>query len=179
MAVGYPDDWRAANVILRTIMLFEAAGEMTALQDRERARLSPKLNAALDEGRAISRADYAAAILQRDQAIAAFARWCDGFDAILSPAAPAAAPRDLDTTGDPSCCTLWSLLGFPAITIPVGLVGGMPIGMQLSAAAGADDRLLAVAAWCESRLPFRGLVSVSGSPGSAVEAQHTQTTIAR
>jgi len=155
--VGYPDAWRTANGILRTIMLFEAAEQMAALQDRERARLSRELNAALDEGRAIARADYTAAFGRRDQAIRSFTDWCTGFDAVLSPAAPAAAPKGLDTTGDPSCCTLWSLLGFPAITIPVGLVAGMPIGMQLAAAAGADDRLLSVAAWCESRLPFRGL----------------------
>ncbi len=157
MPVGYPDAWRTANGILRTIMLFEAAEQMAALQDRERARLSRELNAALDEGRAIARADYTAALGRRDQAIRSFTDWCAGFDAVLSPAAPAAAPEGLDTTGDPSCCTLWSLLGFPAITIPVGLVAGMPIGMQLAAAAGADDRLLSVAAWCESRLPFRGL----------------------
>jgi Asp-tRNA(Asn)/Glu-tRNA(Gln) amidotransferase A subunit family amidase len=156
--VKIPEDWQTANAILRTIMLFEAAVEMAALQDRERARLSENLNAALDEGRAILRADYDAAMIRRSQAIVSFTGWCEGFDAILSPAAPAAAPAGLDSTGDPSCCTLWSLLGFPAITIPVGLVAGMPIGMQLSAAAGADDRLLAVASWCEARLPFRGLV---------------------
>lgn len=156
--VGYPEDWRAANGILRTIMLFEAAQQMAALQERERARLSDELNAALDEGRAIARADYDAALRGRDAAIVAFTDWGAGFDAILSPAAPAAAPARLDATGDPSCCTLWSLLGFPAITIPVGLVAGMPIGLQLAAVAGADDRLLAVASWCEARLPFRGLV---------------------
>ena len=156
--VRIPDEWQAANGVLRTIMLFEAAQEMAALQERERARLSSELNAALDEGRAIARADYASALVRRDQAIASFADWCAGFDAIVSPAAPGAAPAGLDTTGDPACCTLWSLLGFPAITIPAGLVAGMPIGLQLSALPGADDRLLAVAAWCEARLPFRGLV---------------------
>jgi Asp-tRNA(Asn)/Glu-tRNA(Gln) amidotransferase A subunit family amidase len=34
----------------------------------------------------------------------------------------------------------------------------MPIGMQLAAPQHCDDRLLAVAAWCGARLPFRGLV---------------------
>jgi Asp-tRNA(Asn)/Glu-tRNA(Gln) amidotransferase A subunit family amidase len=30
--------------------------------------------------------------------------------------------------------------------------------MQLASPTGTDDRLLAVAAWCESHLLFRGLV---------------------
>ena len=61
----------------------------------------------------------------------------------------------LATTGDPSCCTLWSLLGFPALTLPVGLAQRMPVGLQLAAPAGCDDSLLAVAAWCGARLSFR------------------------
>jgi Asp-tRNA(Asn)/Glu-tRNA(Gln) amidotransferase A subunit family amidase len=36
--------------------------------------------------------------------------------------------------------------------------GALPIGLQLAAPRGRDDRLLAVAAWCERELPFRGLV---------------------
>jgi Asp-tRNA(Asn)/Glu-tRNA(Gln) amidotransferase A subunit family amidase len=34
----------------------------------------------------------------------------------------------------------------------------MPLGLQLASVAGADDALVAVATWCEQRLPFRGLV---------------------
>jgi len=56
------------------------------------------------------------------------------------------------------CCTLASLLGAPAITLPVGCdARGLPLGMQLVAAPGEDAGLLAVAAWCEARLPFEGL----------------------
>jgi Asp-tRNA(Asn)/Glu-tRNA(Gln) amidotransferase A subunit family amidase len=50
------------------------------------------------------------------------------------------------------------LLGFPAISLPVGLAQRMPVGLQLAAPAGRDDSLLAAAAWCGARLPFRGLV---------------------
>jgi len=77
---------------------------------------------------------------------------------VLSPAAPGAAPRGLSTTGDPSCCTLWSLLGFPAISMPAGFVRRMPVGLQMAAPRNCDDRLLAVAAWCGARLTFQGLV---------------------
>ena len=120
--------------------------------------MSPKLNASLDEGRAVSAEDYKVAMVLRDAAIVSFSEWLDGFDAVICPAAPGPAPKGLGSTGDPSCCTLWSLTGFPAIGLPIELADdGMPLGMQLAAVAGADDRLLAVAAWCEARLPFKGL----------------------
>jgi Asp-tRNA(Asn)/Glu-tRNA(Gln) amidotransferase A subunit family amidase len=153
-----PAAWHEAKAIMRTIMLFEAARNLGDLQSRERARLSPAVNAGLDEGRAIGGDAYAAARAQRERAIAFFTHWCEGFDAVLAPSAPGPAPRGLATTGDPSCCTLWSLLGFPAITLPVGFAQRMPVGLQLAAPAGCDDSLLAVAAWCGARLSFRGLV---------------------
>jgi len=158
VTVDIPSAWHEAKAIQRTIMLHEAARNMGQLQSRERARLTPAVNAALDEGRTIGAPAYEAALAQRERAIAFFTQWLDGFDAVLAPSAPGPAPRGLDTTGDPSCCTLWSLLGFPAISLPVGFVRRMPIGLQLAAPQGCDDRLLAVAAWCGARLSYRGLV---------------------
>jgi Asp-tRNA(Asn)/Glu-tRNA(Gln) amidotransferase A subunit family amidase len=50
------------------------------------------------------------------------------------------------------------LLACPAISIPIGLSdAGLPLGMQFASFAGSDDMLLAVAGWCEARIPFRGL----------------------
>jgi len=159
VAVGFPAPWREAHLVHRTIMLFEAATHLAPLQDRERARLSPKLNAALDEGRRITRADYEAAMARREAGVASFTAWFDGYDAIIAPAAPGPAPEGLGSTGDPSCCTLWSLVGFPALALPIGRAGnGLPLGMQLATPAGYDDRLLSVAAWCEGCLPWKGLV---------------------
>ena len=158
LAVDFPPPWREANLVHRTIMLFEAARNLGALQQRERARLSPKLNAALDEGRDISADDYKVAMVLRDAAIVSLGEWLDGFDGVICPATLGAAPEGLGSTGDPSCCTLWSLVGFPAIALPIGLADNrMPLGVQLATAAGSDDRLLALAAWCEARLPFKGL----------------------
>jgi Asp-tRNA(Asn)/Glu-tRNA(Gln) amidotransferase A subunit family amidase len=157
--VALPDRWREAQIVHRCIMLHEAVLELGSLQVGERGRMSMKLNAALDEGRAIGAAKYAKALVQRDEAIAAVSAWLAPYDAIIAPSAPASAPADLTQTGDPSCCTLWSLLGFPAIGIPVGLApNGLPLGLQLAATLGQDDLLLAVAQWCEARLSFRGPV---------------------
>ena len=154
-----PEAFRSVDRVHRTIMMFEGAANLGALQTRERARLSTELNAALDEGRAIASADYEEALRRRVACIDFFTEWQASFDAILSPPAAGPAPEGTGATGDPSCCTLFSLVGFPALTIPVGRArNGLPLGMQIAAPADADDRLLAVAAWCEARLPFAGLV---------------------
>ena len=157
--VEIPEAFRSVDRVHRTIMMFEGAANLGALQDRERARLSVELNAALDEGRAIAQTDYVESLRRRVACIDFFTEWHEPFDAMLSPPAAGPAPEGIAATGDPSCCTLYSLVGFPALTIPVGGArNGLPIGMQIASPAGTDDQLLAVAAWCEGRLPFAGIV---------------------
>jgi Asp-tRNA(Asn)/Glu-tRNA(Gln) amidotransferase A subunit family amidase len=158
VAVALPDALAEAARVHRAIMLHEAAANLGALQDRARPQLSAALNAALDEGRGIAGDAYARAMAGRRAMIAAATDWLSHYDALIAPPTTGAAPAGLDGTGDPSCCTLASLLGAPAITLPVGCdARGLPLGMQLLAAPGEDARLLAVAAWCEARLPFEGL----------------------
>jgi Asp-tRNA(Asn)/Glu-tRNA(Gln) amidotransferase A subunit family amidase len=158
-SVTFPAEWRDVNLVLKAIMLYEGTRYLGGVQDRDRARMSPQLNAALDEGRRIALADYESALAKREAAIAFFGDWLADFDAILTPSAPGPAPIGLESTGDPSCCTLWSLTGFPALTLPFDLAAnGLPLGLQLAAPTREDGRLLAVAAWCESCFGFRGLV---------------------
>jgi Asp-tRNA(Asn)/Glu-tRNA(Gln) amidotransferase A subunit family amidase len=159
VAVALPDALHEAARVHRVIMLSEAARNLRDLQWRSRAQLSTILNDALDEGRAMSADDARRALASRAAMIAAAAAWIGHYDAVIVPSAPAEAPEGLGSTGDASCCTLASLLGAPAITLPIGLgAHRLPLGMQLFAATGNDAKLLAIAAWCEARLPFRGLV---------------------
>jgi len=78
-----------------------------------------------------------------------------GVDGILSPTTPNTAPRldevsDRDGYRSRNMASLrntmpGNLLDFCGLTIPVGLDGdGMPIGFQIMAARGADERLLSV-----------------------------------
>ena len=146
--------------IHRTITLFEAARVSREVRSHFRDTFSDYLNAALDEGEAISDVDYRDAIKLRAQLQHSLATFLDrGYSAIITPPAQGEAPATLDNTGDPGFCTIWTLMGTPAITIPTGKgPNGMPLGLQLVGAAEEENYLLATAAWCEKRSPFRGLV---------------------
>jgi Asp-tRNA(Asn)/Glu-tRNA(Gln) amidotransferase A subunit family amidase len=74
------------------------------------------------------------------------------YDAILTPATTGVAPKGM-ATGSPMFCSLWSLTGLPAVTLPLlAGEGGLPLGVQLVGATGDDARLLRTANWLINRL---------------------------
>jgi aspartyl-tRNA(Asn)/glutamyl-tRNA(Gln) amidotransferase subunit A len=127
----------------------EAAFVHGALCAREPARFSAEMRAFLAFG---ARAT-AQQLLQADRRIelAAFevARCFDRVDAILSPTAPQVAfgfdrpPPD----NQGGYTILANFAGCPAISLPMGAsADGLPIGLQVMAPVGREDRVLAVAA---------------------------------
>jgi Asp-tRNA(Asn)/Glu-tRNA(Gln) amidotransferase A subunit family amidase len=64
---------------------------------------------------------------------------------ILVPAATGPAPLGLAYTGDARMNSPWTALGTPAISIPMPVVDALPLGLQLTAAAREDARLLRTA----------------------------------
>ena len=72
---------------------------------------------------------------------------------LLTPSAPGEAPAGLDATGDPIFNRGATMLGVPAVTLPVGKGdNGLPIGVQLIGAWDGDRELLAVAEWLYARV---------------------------
>jgi Asp-tRNA(Asn)/Glu-tRNA(Gln) amidotransferase A subunit family amidase len=70
---------------------------------------------------------------------------------ILSPAAVGPAPLGLSTTGDPRMDAPWTALGTPAISIPMPVASGLPLGLQLTADINQDARVLSAAVLLQKR----------------------------
>ncbi|MSU64659.1 MAG: amidase [Opitutus sp.] len=71
---------------------------------------------------------------------------------ILVPAAPGPAPKGLESTGDPRMNSPWTSLGTPAISIPMPVATGLPLGLQLTAAHNQDARVIQTAIKLERML---------------------------
>jgi Asp-tRNA(Asn)/Glu-tRNA(Gln) amidotransferase A subunit family amidase len=132
----------------RAIMAAEAARAFRALR-RERADLlSPVLRDFLAEGDAVAPGREAAARAQAERCRAELSSAFARFDVLLTPAAIGEAPAGLESTGDPAFNRIWTLLGVPCLSLPAARgPAGLPVGVQLVGAAGADAALLAAALW--------------------------------
>ena len=107
------------------------------------------------DGLKISDADYSKATRYVAECRVTMADLYKATPVILVPAAPGAAPRGLESTGDARMNYPWTALGTPAISIPMGLTKGLPLGLQLTANRGDDARLLRAAVAAEQSLGFR------------------------
>jgi Asp-tRNA(Asn)/Glu-tRNA(Gln) amidotransferase A subunit family amidase len=167
-ALELPASFDGAHAVQRLIMAYEAARHFGSLQARHRDGMSEQLNALIDEGAAVAEASYREALAATHALKDDFAKAYDGFDALITPPAAGEAPGTLKETGNPAFCTIWTLLGVPAITFPVGLgPAGLPLGLQVVGRAQDDERTLEVAAWCESHLPLRARPASAGSADTA------------
>ncbi len=108
--------------------------------------------AAIRQGQGVARADYEGALRHRDEFRARLSHTMDaaGIDLWIMPAAPGPAPRGIATTGSSIMNLPWSYAGAPALTVPAArAAGGLPLGLQVSAAPGADEYLIARGAGIE------------------------------
>jgi len=137
----------------RTIMEAEMAANLEREWEQGRDRLSEPLRAQIERGREVRALDYQRAVARIQPIHESFLELFEQrYDAILTPAAPGTAPKGLASTGDPSFCTLWTLTGMPAVSLPL-LEGtnGLPLGVQLVGPRNGDARLLRTGRWLAAR----------------------------
>ena len=144
--VDLPEHYRDAWSGLRAIMAADMAHNLGAFVDKG-GQVSKPFSDLIAEGRKVTATEYLAAV--RDAR-----RYADGMasifeqlaDAIITLSARGVAPLGIESTGDPVFCTLWTLIGFPSVNLPLlADADGLPIGVQLIGAYGRDERLLRTA----------------------------------
>lgn len=124
--------------------------------------LSASLAARLEVGRALTLDAYRTRLAERAAARAAHAALAPLCDALVSLSCLGPAPklgdtggsdgRIIHTTGNPVMNAATSVLGCPAVTIPVLAVDGLPVGMQLIGQWHEDEAITGMAAWVQGAL---------------------------
>jgi len=140
-------DWQ------RTIMEAEMAANLEPLYLAGKEKLSERLRGLMERGRETRAIDYQRVLRSLPAVAESFDElFTERYDAILTAPALGTAPKGLGATGDPVFCVLWTLLGMPAVTLPLMQgANGMPLGVQLVGRRNFDARLLRTARWLESK----------------------------
>ena len=119
-------------------------------------RYQPEVLAKIGEGRDVPRSEYRSARARIDELRRIAAERVHPADVLVSPTVPVLAPRfDGPRRGEElmSLCVVWSVLGWPALTIPLRVPGcRLPQSLQLVAPPGQDHRLLSAGVAIERRL---------------------------
>ncbi|WP_030245232.1 amidase [Streptomyces sp. NRRL S-350] len=153
--VGLFPDFAEVGRQLQAVNRFEAARSHADWFARFGGLYRPETVAGIRVGQGVAPADRAAGLrfreLLRERVAAAGA--AAGVDLWLAPSATGGAPEGLHSTGDAVMSLPWSFLGRPALNLPAGRTGGgLPLGLQVVGAEGADERLLAQSAVLERLL---------------------------
>ena len=142
-------NWETINIILAS----EAAAIFKDLVERYPDRTSDRLKELVRTGMVHTAYDYLAAKALQAKLQSDFPAHISGFDAVLTLPALGEAPESLSHTGDAAYCAPWTLLGVPALSLPIGLgKNGLPLGLQIVGAYHEDLRTLRAAKWIETAL---------------------------
>ena len=123
-----------------------------SMRDRDAAKLSRNVMERAQKYEDLTLAEHRADLKERARIRAVYAELAANNDACITLAAPSGAPEGLATTGNPEFAVPASLLGVPALSLPMFEVDGMPLGLQVIGYSDCDADAFAIASWLESQL---------------------------
>jgi aspartyl-tRNA(Asn)/glutamyl-tRNA(Gln) amidotransferase subunit A len=165
---------QAARGAVAAIVLAEAAAaHARLLASTGEDGYSRAMLAMIRIGRSALAGEYLTGLRYRGRFVAEVERLLAGRDALLLPTLPCVAPPAGERTvtiagtrvGVQAALTRlpgpFNCSGSPVLSLPAGLVGGLPVGVSLVGRIGADRALLSLAAWVEAVAPDIGRPAVN------------------
>jgi len=136
-----------ARGITDVVNAWESRWPLNSYRDKNASALSPIMLARLAKAESMDIAEYRGALGERADIRALYAGLASIADGAITLSAVGAAPEGLQSTGNPIFAVAGSMLGVPAISLPVLEDEGLPLGLQLMGFEQEDAALIAAAAW--------------------------------
>ena len=142
-SVELGDDFIEAARCHEIIMNGSISRSLANYYENNKSKLHPFTITRFESGKSVSTNSYIDAIEKAKKMKQTLSEIFLKFDAIITPAAPGQAPRDLMNTGNAIFNGYWTMLGVPAISLPL-LEGkdGLPIGIQVITSWNKEAELL-------------------------------------
>ena len=148
--IGLPDSFARVHSFQRVVMNVDCAAFHEANHRLRADDYGPRIRAGMEMGMLIPTATYLKAQRLRRQFRADMNEMASKVDVVLTPATPAPAPKDLNTTGDAAFQVPWTAAGLPTVVVPTGLSElGMPMAVQFGGPWAEEGRVLGASQWCE------------------------------
>ena len=114
------------------INAWESRWPINTYSRRDASKPSRAMRDRLAQAEAMTIEDYRGLLMERQKRRAVYESLAPEFDSCITLAATSAAPVGLGSTGNPVFVVPASMLGIPAISLPVLADGGLPLGLHLT-----------------------------------------------
>jgi len=142
-----------AHDLFGLICRVETAVNFAKEYEQSRELMPPSLVDVIERGRQETGVDYGRAKARISDLHLVLDEVFAEFDALITPSAKGVAPLHHEGTGDSMFAVPWSLMGVPALNLPLMQNdAGLPIGVQLVGARLQDRRLFQSARWLIDKL---------------------------
>lgn len=142
----------SARQLSMDINAFEGRWPLNTYRERDASKLSQSALGRLKQAENMTAAEYRVLLAERVRVRGIYAKLAAQFDGCILLAASGAAPVGLGSTGDPAFVVPFSLLGVPALSLPLLREQNLPLGLQVTGFEGGDAATFALAAWLVQEL---------------------------
>ena len=141
-----------ARAVTDSINAWESRWPLNTYRDKDAGGLSKIMLDRLAKAESMHIEDYRRALAERAHIRSVYAQLASFADAAITLSATGAAPEGLHSTGNPIFAVAGSLLGVPAVSLPVLADEGLPLGLQVLGFEQQDAALIGVTAWLRDML---------------------------